>query len=80
MLRIYNIETPYFTALNCTQNTTEDECFFQLPGQNLSNGIDAQFIFKDNSADRAGSVLYGGAIDNCKLTGLESYSSGELTC
>ena len=66
--------------LYCTQlytNTTKDDCFFQLPVQNLSNDIDAQFIFKDNSAD-AGSVLYGGAIDNCKLTGLESYSSGEV--
>ena len=26
----------------------------------------------------AGSVLYGGAIDNCTLTGLESYNSGEV--
>ena len=55
-----------------------DNCFFQLPGQNLSNGIDVQFVFKDNSADVAGSALYGGAIDNCKLTGLNSYSSGEV--
>ena len=62
----------------CTQIETEiDNCFFQLPGQNLSNGIDVQFVFKDNSAD-AGSALYGGAIDNCKLAGLNSYSSGEV--
>ena len=55
------------------------ECFFQLPGQNLSNGIDVQLFFKNNSADDAGSVLYGGAIDYCKLThGLDSYSSGEV--
>ena len=26
----------------------------------------------------AGSALYGGAIDNCKLTGLDSYSSGQV--
>ena len=52
--------------------------FFQLPGQNVSSGIDAQFVFKDNSADDAGSVLYGGAIDYCKLTDLESSSSGEV--
>ena len=58
--------------------TTKDECFFQLPGQNLSNGIDAQLVFKDNSADITGSVLFGGAMDNCKLTGLESHSSGEV--
>ena len=56
----------------------KEDCFFQLPAQNLSNGIDVQLVFKDNSADVAGSVLYGGAIDNCKLTGLESYSSGEV--
>ena len=55
------------------------ECFFQLPGQNLSNGIDVQLVFKNNSADAAGSVLYGGAIDNCKLThGLDSYNSSEV--
>ena len=56
-----------------------EECFFQLPGQNLSNGIDIKLVFKNNSADVAGSVLYGGAIDHCKLThGLDSYSSGEV--
>ena len=55
-------------------------CFFQLPGQNLSNGIDVQLDFKNNSATDAGSVLYGGSIDNCKLTpGLDSaYSSGKV--
>ena len=57
----------------------KEECFFQLPGQNLSNGIDVQLVFRNNSADVAGSVLYGGAIDNCKLThGLDSYNSGEV--
>ena len=57
----------------------KQKCFFQLPGQNLSNGADVQLVFKNNSANVAGSVLYGGAIDNCKLThGLDSYSSGEV--
>ena len=57
----------------------KEECFFQLPGQNLSSSLDVQLVFKNNSADDAGSVLYGGAIDNCKLThGLDSYSSGEV--
>ena len=51
------------------------ECFFQLPGQNLSSGLDVQLVFKNNSADAAGSVLYGGAIDNC---GLDTYYSGEV--
>ena len=46
----------------------QEECFFQLSGQNLSNGIDVQLVFTNNTADDAGSVLYGGAMDNCKLT------------
>ena len=64
----------------CThiEKCTQRKCFFQLPGQNLSNDLDAQLVFKNNSADAAGSVLYGGGVDNCKLTGLDSYSSGEV--
>ena len=57
----------------------KQECFFQLPGQNLSNGIDVQLVFKNNFADVAGSMLYGGSIDNCKFTpGLGSNNSGEV--
>ena len=65
----------------CTKTTRfvpRADCFFQLPGQNLSSGLDVQLVFKNNSADTAGSVLYGGAIDNCTLIGLESYNSGEV--
>ena len=50
-------------------------CFFQLPGQNLSSDLDVQFVFKNNSAYDAGSVLYGGAIDNCDLG---PYNSGPV--
>ena len=57
----------------------KEECFFQPTGQNLSSGSDAQLIFKNNSADVAGNVLFGGVVDNCKLTGLYSNkSSGEV--
>ena len=65
----------------CPQNANvpKQNCFFQLPGQNLTSGLfDVQLIFKNNSAGTAGSVLYGGAIDHCKLTGLKSSSSGEV--
>ena len=55
-----------------------EECFFQLPDQNLSNGLDVQLLFKNNSADNAGSVLYGGEVDNCKLNGLKSSGSGDV--
>ena len=58
--------------------TAKKNCFFQFPGQNLSSGLDFQFVFKDNFADTAGSVLYGGAIDNCTLTGLDSYNLGKV--
>ena len=68
-----------FVYCNLTGScTTERNCFFQLYGQNLSHGIDTQLFFKNNSADAAGSELYGGAIDNCTLTGLDSYSSGKV--
>ena len=41
-------------------------------------GLNAQLMFKHNSADDAGSVLYGGKIDHCKLTGLNSHNPGEV--
>ena len=70
-----------FDTAFCTQFDTftpTKRCFFQLPGQNMSNGIDTRLIFKNNSADNAGSVLYGGAVDHCKLIGLDSYNSGAV--
>ena len=66
----------YWTLL--TPYIPQEECFFQLPGQNLSS-INVQLIFINNSADDAGSVLYGGAIDHCKLTySLDKYSSAKV--
>jgi len=59
-------------------NIPKEKCFFQLSGQNTSTGIDAKLVFKNNSAAITGSVLFGGAIDNCKLIGLDSYNSGEV--
>ena len=70
--------SPISYCTKVTKYVPKEECFFQLPDQNLYNGIDVQLIFKNNSADDAGSVLYGGAIENCKLIDLESYSSGEV--
>ena len=62
----------YCTGTRIFRYIQREECFFQLPGQKLSNGLDVQLVFKNNSADDAGGVLYGGAIDNCKLSGLNS--------
>ena len=63
---------------SCNPYGPKAECFFQLPGQNLSSGIDVQLIFNNNSADDAGSVLFGGAINRCNLTGMDSYRSGKV--
>ena len=65
----------YCTSLD--KFATPKKCFFQLPGQNLSSGLDVQLVFKNNSADYAGSVLYGGALalHHCKLTGLDTHNA-----
>ena len=55
---------PFIYCTQANMCTRKEKCFFQLPGQNMSNGINVQLVFKNNSADDAGSVLYGGAIDN----------------
>ena len=66
----------YCTVTRVATFIPREKCFFQLPGQNPFSGI--QFVFENNSANVAGSVLYGGTIDNCKLTGLDSNSSGDV--
>ena len=76
---VYNVNP----SIYCTQIAAyipREKCFFQLAavGDVVNSISGVQLVFKNNSADDAGSVLYGGAIDNCKLTGLDSYSSGEV--
>ena len=71
--------SPLSYCVTLTPYAPKEECFFQFPGQNLSNGIHVKLVFKNNAAAIAGGVLFGGAIDNCKLApGLDSYSSGEV--
>ena len=68
------------TLIYCTRFVpyiSRVECFFKFPSQNSFSSLDIQLIFKNNSADTAGSVLYGGAIDNCKLAGQDSYISDD---
>ena len=55
-----------------------EDCFLQIPGQNLSSGFDVHLVFKNNSAFDAGSVLYGGAIDNCCLDPYDLCDSGPV--
>ena len=78
---IYVLTANPFVYCKITRTATfipREKCFFQLPGQNLSTGLDVKLVFKNNSADAAGSVLYGDAIDNCKLTDHDSYNSGKV--
>ena len=78
---IYVLTANPFVYCKITRTATfipREKCFFQLPGQNLSTGLDVKLAFKNNSADAAGSVLYGDAIDNCKLTDQDSYNSGKV--
>ena len=75
---IYVVIANPFIYCEMTQIGTfipKEKCFFQFPGQSLSSGLGVQFVFKNNSADTAGSVLYGGAIDNCDLG---PYNSGPV--
>ena len=59
-----------FVSQSFFYEASEKDCFFQLPDQNLSSGLDDQLVFINNSADVAGSVLYGGETQNCTLLGL----------
>ena len=54
------------------------KCFFQLQGQNLSNTSDPNFVLNNNSADAAGTILFGGTIDNCTVSSLDSHNSSEV--
>ena len=66
-----------YPFIYCTQISTyipKEKCFFQLPALNPIGGV--QLVFKNNSADAVGSVLYGGAIDHCQISG--SVYSGEV--
>ena len=65
------------SLIHCTQIAIilflpQHKCFFQIPSL---SGI--QLVFKNNSADVAGSVLYGGAIDKCTLD-WKYYKSGKV--
>ena len=61
-----------FSARQCADNRDEpnpDECFIEL--DSTSN---IRLTFLNNSADSAGTVLYGGNLDHCRL-----YVGGEVT-
>ena len=71
----------YCTFTRISYFLPREKCFFQFYDQNddVSININAQLIFKNNSADAAGSVLYGGAIDDCELFGsMYPYSSSRV--
>ena len=48
-------------------------CFYQLPGWDFS--YNTRLVFRNNSAEREGSALYGGAINKCRL---DSYPNDNM--
>ena len=77
---IYVDDNPIIYCTSLDKFAPKNKCFFQLPGQSLSSGINAQLVFKNNSADDAGSVLYGGALalHHCKLTGMDTHNPSKV--
>ena len=75
-ISVHNINFIYCTQI--ANFIPPEKCFFQLHSQNLSNASDPKFLFNNNSADAAGTVLYGGTIDNCTVSGLDSHNSSEV--
>ena len=77
---IYVDDSPIIYCTSLDKFAPKNKCFFQLPGQSLSSGINAQLVFKNNSADDAGSVLYGGvlALHHCKLTGIDAHNPSKV--
>ena len=66
------------TALKLRNLYPSKKFFFQLQGQNLSNTSDPNFVLNNNSADAAGTILFGGTIDNCTVNSLDSHNSSEV--
>ena len=62
----------------CDENSVpEDLCFFQIQADESSGlifrfEIQTMINFSSNSANEGGSDLYGGAIDNCKLSDINT--------
>ena len=66
----------YCSKLANNINFNPTNCFYQLPGWDLSHNT--RLVFRNNSAELLGGTLYGGAINNCRLTGLDWYHSGDV--
>ena len=48
------------------------DCFFQIPSTNFSHSATKRRLaFQYNSAGEAGSALFGGAVEKCKLSGFD---------
>ena len=77
---IYVDDNPIIYCTSLDKFAPKKKCFFQLPGQDLSSGINVQLVFKSNFADDAGSVLYGGALalHHCELTGLNTRNPSKV--
>jgi len=58
----------HIAGMTARLDVPKEKCFFQLPDMTFWGGSgNIQLVFKNNSANTAGNMLYGGTIDNCKL-------------
>jgi len=49
------------------------DCFFHTPGTKVSqNTTEKKLTFKHNSAGKAGTALFGGTVEKCRLSGFDS--------
>ena len=51
-------DSPISYCTSVAQHVPKEECFFQLPGQNLSSGIDVQLVFKNKTDNTCTTLSY----------------------
>ena len=65
---VYFVDSNALYVAQCQNSSVEDiVCFFKVEGEDSAANIDVQLNFVNNSAIDAGSVLYGGALQLCKV-------------
>ena len=74
---VYDLSPLEYCAADVGAACLIEDCFFQISGENasLDRGL---MVFEGNVAEKAGSVLYGGSIDRCRLEGYPEANSGQV--
>ena len=72
----------YFEDYQCSLGSTVPiECFITIGGSFISStSINISLHFENNSAEKTGSILYGGQLDECKLFFRNSTEVDQCDC